>query len=275
MKRFSFLRSLLCSCLCCVLLLTFSACNSEQGVTVWMPYEGEKTVAGEALPADEVAYWSYLDYPRRPKACYEVSFDEQGRALVSVADDASTAEVLLLNGGYFLGVAMYDEGWVRYCPHGEHGAGTLVLERACHGSLKYDLDSGLLFVGETFFVLNGSEPVQDGGAICLARSDGTLEQVASLPMPAEAYGFGEDGETVYLVASGTVYRLSRDLMLDPLVHNDALGGMFACSVAERDGHLYIGTAGGFVVYDMTEKDLLWYPVETFDDSAEALAWRPD
>ena len=278
MKQHSFLRSFLCLSLCVVMVSAFFACDSEQGLTVLMPYEGEKRIVGEELPSDEVAYWGYLDYPRRPQESYCVSFDGQGRLLVSVADDASVAQVLQLNNGYFLGVAMHDDAWVKHYPyystHEESGEVTLVLDRACYGFLKYDNDSGLLFAGETFLVIEDSEVVQDGGAVYLAGSDGTVELISTLPMPAEAFAFGEDGETVYFVAGGTVYRLSRDLTLTELVHNDALGKMYPCSVIERDGLLYIGTGGGFVVCDMTTKTLTWYPVESFNNSAEALAWQP-
>ena len=256
MKNRQKVRSYL-SFLLALLLLTSCAPRATQKITV--PYAGECTVRSQSVTLEDVKNRT------TPEHYYAITIEE-GDITASYFEASDTC-ILTLNNGYFLGVGMHMDGWVRHFPYystmPEAGESTLVLSEGATVCLAYDATAGLLFTDTSGGVAlheNGI-PKNNYGAVYLANSDGTVERLAETPWPASACALDEDGKTAWFVAGHQIYRIDENREVTEVMSDTLLFYLGACSLAVLDGKLYIGVLGGFAVYDTQTKDLIWFPLE--------------
>lgn len=240
-------------------LLLLTSCAPRATQKIFVPYAGECTIRSRAMTLEDVKNRTTPDH-------YYAITVEEGDITASYFEASDTC-ILTLNNGYFLGVGMHMDGWVRHFPYystmPEAGETTLVLSEGATACLAYDAATGLLFTDMSGGVVlheNGI-PQNNYGAVYLANSDGTVERLAETPWPASACALDEDGKTAWFVAGHQIYRIDENRKVTEVMSDARLYYLGACSLAVLDGKLYIGALGGFAVYDTQTKNPTWFPLE--------------
>lgn len=244
-------------------LLLLTSCSSLNTLRVEVPYAGERTVRAQRLDLEELKKRTDLD--SRPDHYYAVAVEDR-TLTVSYFEGSDTCQ-LNLNNGYFLGMGMHMDGWVRHFPYfstmPEAGESTLVLSEGATACLPYDAETGLIFTDKSggFIMHENGIPKGTYGAVYVANSDGTVEPLAETPWPASACVLDEDGKTVWFVAGHQIYCIDENREVTEALSDTRLYYLGACSLAVLDGKLYIGALGGVAVYDTQTQDLAWFPME--------------
>ena len=246
-----------------LILLSLTSCTSQNTLCVNVPFVGERTVHAQKFDLEELKARANTDTVSNHY--YAVTIENQNVA-VSYFDASDTCR-LDLNNGYFLGMAMHMDGWVRHFPYfstmPEAGESTLVLNEGATACLKYDNNTGLIFTDKSggLVMHENGIPQENYGAVYVANSNGTVELLVETPWPASACVMGEDGDTVWFVAGHQIYRIDEDKEVTEVLNDVCLYYLGSCSLNELNGQLYIGALGGFAVYDTQTNDLTWFPLE--------------
>ena len=260
-KLVSIIMAAILLCLCC------SACSGGgRYLTVSSDdYKGlTRLVAGE-VDEEAARSWNYPEVnPYIDHVC-NVSV-HNGALRISDSYERRESDVMYMNGGYFVGVNLHDEGWVGYYPYGwldpmTPGEMTTVARENCMGFIKIDVRKGYVFTAEmapadyTGHLYEISYSEESGN--CVWKCAATFEDIV------DAYLYDSSENCIYIFTNADVKRYSvADGTLAVVKSSDVLSkGVGLISAVLLDGKIYAGSPMGVYEFDPATGDECWYPID--------------
>ena len=249
--------------LLCSILLLVSSCSHVEKLEIFSnDYEGLSSLTAGTLNEDTVKFWSSPDVPYDVRNGY-VSITKEGVTL-SRDDNSYSSSVMQMNNGYFLGVNLGMDGWVRYFPYfstyPEAGESKLVAPEPCCFFIQADRWNGYVCT------LAVDEEVNPIGKIYQLKYLEDGEQwdwkwIATVQGSPLAFFSEEQSSCIYIVTDENISVMSNEHTVSVLTESDLLKKIRANSIVVMNQTVYCGSPMGVYRYNLQNQLETWFPID--------------
>lgn len=248
-----------------VILLMCSSCKSDKRtleVTSY-DYQGLKQFEAGEIKARLIPWYS-VDNPYIDYSCYITV--ENGKLKVENYIPDEESSIMWGNYGYFVGVNVFEEGWVCYYPYAWYWAEEvqepqLVVGENCLGFIRLDKENGYVVTFERgytscvahLYSLEYSEAERKWVWNCEATIDDGINTYLFDPDEQCIYIFTNEGIECFSIKDKTLRTVKMSRILKQHI--------YANSAVKLNGKLYCGSPMGIYEYDIDTDEEFWYPMD--------------
>ena len=245
-----------------VILLMCSSCKSDKRtleVTSY-DYQGLKQFEAGEIKARLIP-WHSVDNPYIDYSCYITV--ENGKLKVENHIPDEESSIMWGNYGYFVGVNVFEEGWVCYYPYAGYWAEEvqepqLVVGENCLGFIRLDKENGYVVTFERgytscvahLYSLEYSEAERKWVWNCEATIDDGINTYPFDPDEQCIYIFTNEGIECFSIKDKTLRTVKMSRILKQHI--------YANSAVKLNGKLYCGSPMGIYEYDIDTDEEFWY-----------------